>query len=62
MVNINEYRQFRLALLELIGVVVAVAITTPIAHLKDESDRDSIDYGPAFCSFLFLSNVVSIWE
>ena len=60
MVNINEYRQFRLALLELIGVVVAVSNYHPLTHLKDESDRDSIDYGPAFCSFLFLSNVIRI--
>jgi exopolysaccharide biosynthesis polyprenyl glycosylphosphotransferase len=34
MVNINEYRQFRLALLELIGVVVAVAITTQLPTSK----------------------------
>ena len=34
MVNINEYRQFRLALLELIGVVVAVSITTHLPTSK----------------------------
>lgn len=34
MVNINEYRQFRLTLLELIGVVVAVAITTQLPTSK----------------------------
>ena len=34
MVNVNEYRQFRLALLELIGVVVAVSITTHLPTSK----------------------------
>ena len=34
MVNINEYRQFRLALLEMIGVAVAVAITTQLPTSK----------------------------